>query len=559
MVNRFGLILIGTVLMLGGFLAYSNTVNAISPDFTFTNVNPNEGPIAGGQEITLTGANFIKQFESISAGDYHNCGIYGGDVYCWGGGYMGDGGESDYHYLPVAIDTSGVLSGLSITALADPNGADDSCVIASDGSAYCWGYNYQGQLGNNSITTSSVPVAVDASGVLSGKTVTAIAVGWDHACAIANGDAYCWGNNDRGQLGDGTTTSSLVPVAVDTSGILNGKTITAISTNGSWMGTSYTCVVASDNGVYCWGGNQYGQLGDGSTDSSSVPVAVDMTNVSGGKFVDISTSGYGHACAVTEHGNAYCWGSNNFSQLGDGSTTDSSIPVAVDTSGVLNGKTITAVSTGGRYTCVTDSDGNVYCWGENGNGQLGDGSIENSLIPVAVDMSGALSGLSIKEITTGWSHVCVIASDGNAYCWGDDHDGQLGNDSEHSNSLVPVQVSLLAVHSSATVLVGGLPCTDVKVLSSTKITCVTPAHPAGLVDVELTLEDRGSITLPSSYLYVGEDGGDTDGDGDIETPSTGFFSSISDGVAGSVIFSAVAGAGVSLVFYITRKLHRYKR
>jgi hypothetical protein len=236
--------------------------------------------------------------------------------------------------------------------------------------------------------------------------------------------------------------------------------------------------------------------------------------------------------------------------------TDSLIPVAVDTSGVLNGKTITAISASGRFTCVIASDGNAYCWGDNHLGHLGNNSTIDSPVPVTVDMSGALSGLSIKDITTGNGHACVIASDGNAYCWGDDHDGQLGNNPEHSDSSVPVQVSLQAVHSPATVLVGGQPCIDVEVLSSTEITCITPAHPAGLVDVELTLEGRGSITLPNSYLYVGDDGDETPNTGegnDVETPKTGFFPSVSGGAAGNAIFSTVAGAGIALGYYYRRR------
>src|SRR5690606_1462446 len=138
--------------------------------------------------------------------------------------------------IPVAVYASGVLSGKTVTDISV--GDQYSCAVAN-GAAYCWGQNTSGSLGNNSTTTSYVPVAVYTGGALSGKTVTAVSAGLSHSCAVANGAAYCWGANIYGQLGIGATTASSVPVAVNTSGVLNGKTVTAIS-----AGQTHTCAIA---------------------------------------------------------------------------------------------------------------------------------------------------------------------------------------------------------------------------------------------------------------------------------------------------------------------------
>jgi len=257
-----------------------------------------------------------------------------------------------------------------------------SCALES-GKAYCWGYNYWGQLGNGTTINSSVPVAVDTSGVLAGKTLTQITTGADHTCALDSaGAAYCWGDNNVGQLGDGSIASSSVPVAVDTSGVLAGKTLTQITAGR--VGHT-TCALDAAGAAYCWGYNFAGQLGDGNTTDSSVPVAVGTD-----KTLTQITAGYAHTCALDSAGAAYCWGDNSFGELGDGtsgSTTDSSVPVAVDASGVLAGKTLTQITAGEFHTCAVESGGAAYCWGDDTSGQLGNDSTGAYSVPVAVDTS----------------------------------------------------------------------------------------------------------------------------------------------------------------------------
>ncbi|MBF1024810.1 MAG: hypothetical protein HXK98_02875, partial [Candidatus Nanogingivalaceae bacterium] len=203
-------------------------------------------------------------------------------------------------------------------------------------------------------------------------------------CAIASDDkVYCWGDNGNGQLGNGSTTQSNVPVAVSTTGALAGKTIKRIAA-GIW----HTCAIASDDKVYCWGDNGNGQLGNGSTTQSNVPVAVSTTGALAGKTIKRIATGSDHACAVTTDNQVYCWGRNSNGELGNGSTADSNVPVAVSMPGTLAGKTIKRLSGGSYRTCAIAYDNQVYCWGNNDHGQFGNNSTTSSRTPVATSSNG---------------------------------------------------------------------------------------------------------------------------------------------------------------------------
>jgi hypothetical protein len=236
-------------------------------------------------------------------------------------------------------------------------------------------------------------VAVDISGVLSGKTITAVTAGQFHSVALSSeGNIYAWGSNNHGQLGDNSTTGSKIPVAVDMSGVLYSKTITAVT-----AGIIHTVALASDGSVYSWGSNtNYGQLGNNSTTNSWVPVAVDVNGVLSGKTITAIAGGGYHTVALASDGSIYTWGNNSSGQLGNNSTTNSSVPVAVDMSGVLLGKTIIAVAAGGYHSVALASDGSVYTWGYNDYGQLGNNSATNSSVPVQA-VNGENSGIVFPE------------------------------------------------------------------------------------------------------------------------------------------------------------------
>src|ERR1035441_709693 len=312
-----------------------------------------------------------------------------------------------------------------------------SCAL-EDGKAYCWGENDYGQLGDGSTADSSVPVAVDASGVLAGKALVEISAGGGGGlatCALdAAGAAFCWGGDIAGGLGGGNNGngSSSVPVAVKTSGALAGKILTQIST-----GSLGACVLAAAGTAYCWGDNDYWELGDGrggaNGDASSVPVAVDTRGVLAGKALAQISAGWWYACAVDTAGAAYCWGDG---ALGS-NTGGSSVPVAVDASGVLVGKRMAQISAGLGATCSLDRAGAAFCWGDNDYGELGDGTTAGSSVPVAVDTRGVLAGQRLTQVATGAFHACAADRSANIYCWGDNNQGDLG-DGRTSMSDVPV-------------------------------------------------------------------------------------------------------------------------
>ena len=329
-----------------------------------------------------------------------------GTVRCWGDNSLGQLGDST---LPTELAPVPVPGVTGATAIAV--GAFHACALLTNGTAKCWGDNEAGQLGNGNTTPQTAPVVVSG---LSGAVD--LAAGGLHSCAvISGGTARCWGANDVGQLGDGTTVARTTPVAV------SGLTGVAALTGGF----GHTCARLSGGGVRCWGDNTFGELGDGTGANSSVPVTV--TGLSGA--ADVSAGGY-HTCAAIDDGSAWCWGYNSNGQLGDGSPAGQSLvptPVALTTG-------VSRVSGGLAHTCARAVDGTAWCWGWNGNGQLGDGTLLDESTPVAVTGLGGAVG-----ITAGGTSSCAVFSDGSARCWGANGLGQLG-DGTTSDGTSPVGV-----------------------------------------------------------------------------------------------------------------------
>jgi len=328
---------------------------------------------------------------AVSSGDAYSCGIsHDNKVHCWE--YVGNTSTAG-SMEPVAIDTSGALKNKEIKTIS----AGDyliSCAIASDNQAYCWG---EGQS----------PAIISNTGVLANKTIKSISVGRG-VCAIASDNqAYCWGNDNS-------------PFAISNTGALVNKTIKSISVGGSNI-----CVIASDNQAYCMGSNNLGQLGNGSAvDYSSTLVAVSTSGALKNKTIkSISVGGSlpekGHVCVAASDNNAYCWGDNEFKQLGDGSTVGySSTPVAVSTSGALKNKTIKSISVGGRHTCVIASDNKTYCWGDNRNRQIDNRSDDVFLTPTAVNTTDVLDNKNPTSVSAGGVGTCALTPDNHIYCWG---------------------------------------------------------------------------------------------------------------------------------------------
>ncbi len=339
---------------------------------------------------------------AIAAGGRHACALTAnGGVKCWGYNDYGQLGDGWYGPYGVPVDVSGLTS--SVTAITA--GAWHTCALTTSGGVKCWGSNRDGQVGNGTISQAySTPV--DVSGLSSG--VKAVAAGGHHTCALtANGGVKCWGGNSLGQLGDGTPTYRTTPV--DVSGLTSGVKALA-------AGSYYTCALTTNGGAKCWGANEYGQLGDGTTVTHITPT--DAIGLSGG--ITALTTGWGHTCAQTASGGIKCWGANAYGQLGNGRVEDLTTPE--DVSGLTSG--ITALAAGGLHTCARTASGGVKCWGYNRYGQLGDGTIAWGR-STPTDMSGLTSGVTM--LTAGESHTCALANGGGVKCWGENQWGQLGD------------------------------------------------------------------------------------------------------------------------------------
>jgi alpha-tubulin suppressor-like RCC1 family protein len=330
---------------------------------------------------------------ALVAGDWHTCALTAsGGVTCWGWNEHGQLGDGTHNTRLTPTPVSGLASG--VTALAA--GFGHTCALTASGGVMCWGDNGAGQLGDGTIRQRSIPAEV--SSLASGAAALAAGM-YDHTCAVAaGGGAMCWGDNEYGQLGDGTITDRNIPALV--SGLESGVTALA-------AGAAHTCALTPGGGVLCWGNNTAGQLGDGTTADRWAPVAVNSLE----SGVMALAAGGSHTCAVTASGGVLCWGSNWAGQLGDGTTEQKLTPVPV--SGLGSG--VTALAAGGAYTCALTAGGGVLCWGYNGGGELGDGTTENRLTPVPV--SGLESG--VTALAAGWSHTCAVTAGAAGCCAGE--------------------------------------------------------------------------------------------------------------------------------------------
>lgn len=377
---------------------------------------------------------------ALAAGDYHTCALTAADgVKCWGfnaSGQLGDGTMIDRH---TPVDVVGLASG--VTALA--GGGFHTCALTTGGGAKCWGRNDSGQVGDG--TTAYRVTPADVVGLADG--VTALTAGYWHTCALAmTGGVRCWGNNIYGNLGDGTTTSQVTPVEVV--GLASGMAALA-------AGNNHTCALTRAGGAKCWGSNSSGQLGDGTMPNRLAPV--DVVGLASG-MTALAAGGY-HTCTLTAAGGVKCWGNNTFGQLGDGTAIIRATPG--DVMGLADG--VATLMAGDFHTCALTTAGGVTCWGRNNTGQLGDGTLISRSAPVAV--VGLTDG--VTALVTGNNHTCALTTAGGVKCWGSNASGQLG-DGTMTDRVTPVDVVGLASgmtglgagasHTCALTAAGGVKC-----------------------------------------------------------------------------------------------------
>jgi alpha-tubulin suppressor-like RCC1 family protein len=406
--------------------------------------------------VSLPGSTVIT---NITAGAQHSCALTdSGSVLCWGDGalgQMGNGTTTQKNSQPQNVTISNVTS-ISSGGYADTG---HTCAVTSTGAVKCWGSNILGQLGDGSNVDRSTPVSTAA--FPGGLHAASVDVGVNHTCALMNDHSVeCWGSDSSGQLGDGV--NSISTTAIDVNQIGGGVTLLG-------TGERNTCALASGS-VLCWGNNRSGQVSDGTNVNRPAPTpvaglsgnvtaidsgmnqscavvdskvecwswnngAASLATVIPGGVSSLSVTNL-HACAVVNSA-AECWGDNSHGQLGNGATTDSSTPVVVSTlsSGVA------AVSVGQWFSCALLTNQTVQCWGDNTNGQLGNGATATLPATVPVAVGGGLSG--VTSITAGQDHACALTASGALFCWGNNQQGQLGVGDQLQRTL-PAPVNGLA-------------------------------------------------------------------------------------------------------------------
>src|SRR5579859_3586889 len=417
------------------------------------------GSYGGGSSVPVNVVGLTTGFVTVAAGSYHTCALTnGGGVKCWGDnqeGELGNGATGTNSATPTNV------VGLANGVIAISANKSHTCALTSGGGVKCWGSNSDGQLGDGTTVDRNTPV--DVSGLSSG--VVKIVTGGEFSCALTSGGGVkCWGWNAFGQLGDGTKSQHTTPV--DVVGLASGITAAAagelqacVTTSGGGVkcwgavydfstpyltpidipglatgvtglapGYDHTCVLAS-GGVKCWGDNSQGQLGNGTTANSTT--AVNLIG-SFGTVIGIAAGTF-HTCLLTTTGNVYCWGNDDSGQVGNGTPLYRTSPVDVNNLSA----NIHSVATGAFHTCALTNSGGVQCWGANFDGQLGDGTMKQRSAPVAV--TGLASGVS--AIATGTNHSCAGLIGGGVQCWGWAMLGQLGSGVHIYTTTVPVSVA----------------------------------------------------------------------------------------------------------------------
>ncbi|HEX8831324.1 MAG TPA: hypothetical protein VF705_09175, partial [Longimicrobium sp.] len=349
----------------------------------------------------------LIQLASISTGGGHVCGLTPqGQAYCWGSNFYGQLGDSTQttRTVPAAVHQPQGVRFDRIYA-----GTGRTCALTAAGAAYCWG----------AYVFTPRPLEHPQ-----GVAFSDMAMGVNHVCAVSTaGQAYCWGENAQAQLGDGSVTPSDTAVKVtQPAGVVFQKV---------GAGQYHSCALDGTGQAWCWGSNYNGQLGDSTTVQRRGATAVRQGSVQFGQLA----VGYNHTCALTAVGQAYCWGENYYGNVGDSTQTDRHKPVAVKQTGL----TFSRITAGSHHTCAVAGTGQAYCWGSNVYGELGNDGSDPEPAPVAVHQGGA-SYIQVSAGSPG-AYTCAVATTGSGYCWGNNGDGVLGVGYQNGQQPVPVPVA----------------------------------------------------------------------------------------------------------------------
>jgi len=377
---------------------------------------------------------------SVSAGSEHSCAISNwGKAYCWG---LGDNGQlgigaNPGDDFPLAVDISTISGKISWMQIS--SGMEHSCGVTSDNSAYCWGQQQYGKLGNDLAAIEDIESPVL---VLGSKAFTKVVAGYSSTCGLTTvGKIWCWGNDAKGQLGNDNSDSSdkKSPVAIDLQ-----KTFVGVFAGGS---TESYCALASDGNSFCWGSDNFGQVGNGNgAESGNIhsPAAIAMTYVDGQKLFSVVRP-QDSTCAIEKlTGAPYCWGSAN-PVLGNPSITggnqDRPRPVDISSLASADNRFVDIDTSSNAFACGMTDNNKVFCWGNsNTQGFQGTGSTSNNPTPVEIDWTNVSGEKKASNLSVGDEHSCLITTEGDMYCWGDNTNGQIGDDNQPTDALSPVPV-----------------------------------------------------------------------------------------------------------------------
>lgn len=374
-----------------------------------------------------------------------------GAVFTWGNNNVGALGSNFPTTRGLAEQVSFAALGIGLTAVSvNADAGNFMTAVLSDGRAVSWGHATFGRAGNSVPFLRGAPSVIPVSALPAGQRWSILAGGQNHTLGVSTaGRVYSWGTNGGGQLGNGVPSGAhgSSPQLVQSAGAaLNTKVVTAIG-----AGVSHNAVLTEDGLVYTWGSNSSGQVGDGTTTLRSSAVALlTMGTPLAGKTVAKIAVGNSHTLALTTDGVLVAWGLNSNGQIGDNSTANRNLATAVSTTGVLAGKTVVDIAAGGASSFALTADGQVFAWGSNTSGQLGNGGPASSspvIVPVAVSTSGAMAGKSIAAIFAAESNAYAIASDGSLFGWGSNGSGQLASGETGANVTAPILISLPVGHT----------------------------------------------------------------------------------------------------------------
>ena len=374
----------------------------------------------GQQAYTIVVNGAVLHVTQIAAGSLHTCAITtAGGLKCWGQDSNGQlGNDAAFTNQPTPVDVLGLTSGVASVSA----GGYHTCAVTTAGGAKCWGFDAQGQLGNDAALVDK-PTPVDVWGLTSG--VANVSAGTNHTCAITTaGGVKCWGHDFNGQLGnDAALVSQSTPV--DVLGLTSG--VASVSAVGY-----HTCAVTTAGGLKCWGRDNNGQLGNDAA-MTNQPTPVNVLGLTSG-VASVSAGAY-HTCALTTGGGVKCWGLDDKGQLGNDAALTNQ-PTPVDVLGLTSG--VASVSAGGYHTCAVTTAGGLKCWGSDAYGQLGNDAASVDK-PTPVDVLGLTSG--VARVSAGGYHTCAITTAGGVKCWGYAGYGQLGAAVQVSSKPTPVDVA----------------------------------------------------------------------------------------------------------------------